>query len=94
MGRTALPKCRYCGHPWRPPVGVVANRAYCPRCSDGRREYAREAHGLRPLTQEDFDGDCLLPAAQRPRCPSCLGSGWTERDGGMDRCTDCGGERT
>jgi hypothetical protein len=61
------PKCRHCGRSWRPRLGVVASRAFCPRCSAERREIAARQLGLRPLRPEDFDGDYLLPRALRRR---------------------------
>jgi hypothetical protein len=61
------PKCQHCGRTWRPGLGVVASEEFCRRCSAERRKIAARRLGLRPLRQEDFDEDYLLPRAQRRR---------------------------
>lgn len=62
-----LPRCRHCGQPWAPPVGVVAAQSFCCRCSQERRQIATDKLGLGPLQPEDFDGPYLVPRALRVR---------------------------
>jgi len=59
------PRCRYCNREWVPAIGVAATQDYCRRCRKARREKAKRAFGLRPLTAADFDGPYLLPRARR-----------------------------
>jgi hypothetical protein len=61
----ALPKCRHCHRTWKPRLGIVANKAYCRRCRNQRREVAKRVFGLRPLTTEELDRKYVLPRKLR-----------------------------
>jgi len=60
-----LPRCSHCGRFWRPTRGLVADAAYCKRCSKDRQAAAATHFGLRPLTAADFTGQYLLPRRLR-----------------------------
>lgn len=61
----AKPKCRFCSTSWLPPMGVVAAKAFCPKCRDDRRHKAKQALGLKKVSSKDFDGKYLLPRSLR-----------------------------
>lgn len=57
----AKPRCRHCGRYWTPKSGLAAFRDYCQQCSAQRREKAKRAFGLRPLSAEDVADGYLRP---------------------------------
>jgi hypothetical protein len=59
------PECRHCGRAWKPRLGIVAPKEFCPRCSAERRKIAGYRFGPRLVGAEDFDGNYLLPRALR-----------------------------
>jgi hypothetical protein len=60
-----LPKCRCCNRPWLPAMDVTASQGYCRKCRKERREAARQALDLHPITAADLDGPYLLPRRHR-----------------------------
>lgn len=63
--RLSLPRCGNCERHWRPAEGVVAAKAFCPKCSKSRREAAAAKFGLKQITQRDITGRFLLPRRLR-----------------------------
>jgi hypothetical protein len=61
----SMPQCRNCGRYWRPPAGVVADVAYCARCTEDRHAMATASLGLRPIEKSDLAGSYLLPRRLR-----------------------------
>jgi hypothetical protein len=61
----ALPKCRFCQSPWRPPEGVVAAKSFCATCQKERRQMAKKRLSLKRITSRDLDGKFLLPRGLR-----------------------------
>lgn len=61
----SLPTCRHCRRYWRPAQGVVADTAYCKKCSDDRHTLAASHLGLKRLSNADFKGGFLLPRRLR-----------------------------
>lgn len=62
-----LPKCRHCGRNWLPCDGVVASRGFCGRCRQDRRNIAKAAFDLHPITAADHDGIYLIPRTRHGR---------------------------
>lgn len=62
-----LPKCRHCNRSWLPCGGAVASRDFCGRCCQERRDIAKAAFDLHPITAADHDGIHLIPRSPAHR---------------------------
>ncbi len=55
-----LPRCRNCNRHWRPAQGVVADAAYCKKCTEERQAVATSKLGLNQITVTDLTEHYLL----------------------------------
>ena len=61
----AMSRCGCCDRSWRPKQGVVASRAFCPKCTVDRHAAAAARFELRSIAQSEVIGPYLLSRRTR-----------------------------